>query len=50
MPIPFSVTETFDQDTTVTVQLINSATPTCWTSAFTTSSKNDGVQFKAKAP
>ena len=50
MPAPFSMTEIFDQDTEVIVQLINDETSTCWTSAFTTNTKNDGVQFKAKAP
>jgi hypothetical protein len=46
----FSATETFDQDTKVTVQLINSDMPTCWTSEFTSASKNDALLFKAKAP
>ena len=50
MPTPISMTEFFDQDTEVIVQLINDETSTCWTSAFTTNTKNDGVQFKAKAP
>jgi hypothetical protein len=50
LPIPFSGSALFDQDTEVTVQLINSDTPTCWTSSFTSNSKNDAVQFKAKAP
>jgi hypothetical protein len=50
LPIPLSGTETFDQDSAVIVQLINSTTSTCWTSSFTSNSKNDGEQFKAKAP
>ena len=50
MPAPHSGTEFFDQDTTVTVQLVNNQTATCWTSSFTTAKKNDGVQFKATAP
>jgi hypothetical protein len=36
--------------TAVIVQLVNDETALCWTSEFTTATKNDGVQFKAKAP
>jgi hypothetical protein len=48
MPAPASMGELFDQDTAVTVQLINDQTSTCWTSEFTSSIKNDGAQYKAK--
>jgi hypothetical protein len=48
MPPPASATEFFDQDTRVTVQLHNNQTSTCWNSEFTTATKNDGTQYKAK--
>ena len=52
MPAPVSLTEFFDLDTTVTVQLVNDETSTCWTSEFTAAGmkKNDPTQFKAKTP
>lgn len=40
----------FDQDTSVTVQLINSSTATCWSSDFSTASKNDSERYNAKLP
>jgi hypothetical protein len=48
MPVPLSVSEFFDIDTSLTVQLINNETATCWTTDFTSAIKNDGIQFKAK--
>ena len=50
LPAPISGTEFFDQDTEVVVQLHSSSPANCWTSAFTTTKKNDGSQFKAGAP
>jgi hypothetical protein len=50
MPAPLSMTEFFDIDTAVTVQLVNDETSLCWTSEFTAASKNTAEQFKAKAP
>jgi hypothetical protein len=49
LPTPISVTEYFDQDTNVTVQLV-SESGICWSASFAagTTKKNDGVQFKAK--
>lgn len=49
LPLPISVTEYFDQDTNVTVQL-QSGAGICWSADFTSAgtTKNDGVQFKAK--
>jgi hypothetical protein len=50
MPVPVSGSELFDLDTTVTVQLINDETSTCWTSEFTAAGmkKNDPTQFNAR--
>ncbi len=50
MPAPAGDTAFFNQDTTVTVQLVNDQTPTCWTSAFMTAKTNDGTHFKATVP
>jgi hypothetical protein len=50
LPVPRSGTVYLNQDTSVVVQLVNNETSLCWTSEFTTSTKNNGVQFKAKAP
>jgi cysteine-rich repeat protein len=50
MPAPVSATRFFDEQPTVTVQLVNDATPLCWQSTFTTATINDGLRFKAKAP
>ena len=49
LPTPISVTEYFDQDTEVTVQLRSEAA-ICWSANFIAAgtTKNDGVQFKAK--
>jgi hypothetical protein len=33
----------------VTVQLIGSDSPGCWEATFTSASKNDATQFKAKS-
>ena len=51
LPTPISGTEYFDQDTDVTVQLVSEA-GICWSADFAVAgtSKNDGAQFKAKAP
>jgi cysteine-rich repeat protein len=46
---PISGVEYFDQDPNVIVQLLSSE-GLCWTAEFATSIKNDGAQFKAKAP
>ncbi len=50
MPVPVGAGEFFDQDPRVTVQLVNDATPTCFSSEFTLSQKNEGLIFKAKLP
>jgi hypothetical protein len=50
MPTPISGSAFFDQDTKVTVQLVNNESPLCWSTAFSAALKNDGTQFKAKAP
>jgi len=50
MPVPYSLTELFNVDTALTVQLVNDETSTCWTSEFTTVKKNTAEQFKASAP
>ena len=49
LPTPISGTEYFDQDTDVTVQLRSEA-GICWSASFAVAgtTKNDGVQFKAK--
>ncbi len=51
-PLPFDGTKYFDQDSTVTVQLINSNTATCWASDFVPAGtkKNGPDQFLAKKP
>ncbi len=49
-PTPFSGTEFFDQDLTVTVQLVNSDTSVCWTSPFTAARTNAADRFKATSP
>jgi len=51
-PVPFDGVQYFAQDSLVAVQLVNSDTPTCWTSAFVAAGtkKNEPGQFKAKAP
>jgi hypothetical protein len=50
MPSPITDAKFFDQDTKVTVQVVNDETGTCWTSEFSTATKNGGGQFKAKSP
>jgi len=50
LPTALSANQFFAQDTAVIVQLVNDETATCWTSEFTNAIKNDGAQFKAKAP
>lgn len=50
MPSPVSGTRFFDQQPSVTVQLMNDETSACWKSTFTTALANDAVRFKAKAP
>jgi len=49
-PAPFSPTELFDEDPSVTVQLVNSD-GTCWTTEFDAADtkKNTNEQFKAVA-
>jgi len=49
MPSPFDPAAFFDQAPRVVVQLFNSE-GMCWASEFTTSRKNTGTEFKAKAP
>ena len=49
VPMPLTTSEYFAVDPRVVAQLISSE-GICWTSEFTTATKNDGVQFKAKAP
>lgn len=49
-PTPVAGDKFFNADGKVTVQLVNSATPTCWTTDFASAKKNAGDQFKAKAP
>lgn len=50
-PTPVNAEEMFDQDSRLTVQFLNSDTPTCWESEFTVehTKKNDGERFKAVA-
>lgn len=50
LPAAFDATSFFDQDTSVTVQLVSSA-GTCWTSAFSAAQtkSNTPVSFKAQA-
>ena len=50
MPLHYSLTEIFNVDTAVTVQLVNDETSLCWTSEFTTVKANTAEQFKASAP
>jgi cysteine-rich repeat protein len=49
LPTPFDASSFFDQDTSVTVQLVGDA-GTCWTSSFTGAhtSANTPISFKAK--
>ena len=42
--------EYFDQDQNVVVELISSDSSTCWSSTFTTATKNESDLYKAKAP
>jgi hypothetical protein len=49
MPIPVGGGVYFDQDPSVVVQLANSVNA-CWTSEFTSSTKNSDTEYKAKAP
>jgi hypothetical protein len=48
LPLPASVSSarTFRQDPAVIVQLHSRNPDACWSSTFTTASRNDGVQFK----
>ena len=50
-PVPMSASEFFDLDTELIVQLLNSETPTCWSTSFSADDtvKNDGGQFRAIA-
>ena len=51
VPDPVAADKYFNVDTEVTVQLLTGDdVSTCWTSTFTAPTKNDGEQFKAKAP
>lgn len=52
MPTPLNATEFFDQDTNVTVYVVNNATAACWQTDFVAAGtkKNTGEQFKANAP
>ena len=51
LPGPVSGLAYFEQDPAITVTLVNTA-GTCWTSNFApvSTKKNEGDQFKAKAP
>ncbi len=49
MPAAYGPAEMFDADPDVTVQLVNT-TGSCWTSSFSTITKNTSALFKAKAP
>lgn len=51
LPLPASVssTRTLRQDPAVIVQLHSRNPDVCWSTTFTTASRNDGVQFKATA-
>ncbi len=48
MPMPLSATEFFDLSPTVTVQLHNDENSVCWSSEFSTASKNVANKFAAK--
>ncbi len=52
LPLPpaVSATELFALDSTVTFQLLNDATSTCWTSQFTTARRNQPDRFIARTP
>jgi Concanavalin A-like lectin/glucanases superfamily len=51
LPSPFSFgVQYFEKDPAVIVQLHSSSPTNCWTSSFTTATKNDGGSFKAKTP
>jgi len=50
LPAPASGSQYFNQDTTVTIQLVQSDGPTCWSTDFSTAKKNDVDLFKAKTP
>ena len=49
VPVPFSETELFEQDSRVSVQLRQEATRTCWASAFSEASSNTATRFRTKA-
>jgi hypothetical protein len=48
-PVSFGV-QYFEKDPAVIVQLHSSSPANCWSSTFSTASKNDGGSFKAKTP
>lgn len=52
VPAPFSVSEYFDQDTQLIVQLHSSSPASCWESSYgiANTTANDGSSFKAKTP
>jgi len=50
LPAPASGSQYFNQDTTVTIQLVQSDGPTCWSTDFSTAKKNDVDLFKARTP
>ena len=50
MPEPVQPALYFHKDTKVIVQLINDQTSKCWTTEFSTASKNERGSFKAKTP
>ena len=50
MPVPFQPAMYMHKDTKVIVQLINDQTSMCWSSEFTSASKNGGGSLSAKTP
>ena len=50
LPMPVSAEKYFAIDSRVVVQLFNDETPQCWSSEFTSASKNSPTQFSAKLP
>jgi hypothetical protein len=52
LPAPASLTEFFNQEPRVTVQLVNVSSGTCWSAAYTAAQAtlNEGKGFKGKAP
>ena len=49
LPAPVAPERYFDQDPSVTLQLVNDA-GTCWASQFAAFKRNQGERFDAKSP